>query len=128
MENKKVTKKEYYEMIKGILESADVENKEELSAFVDKQIEMIDARAERAKAAAATKRAEGDALRAQVEGLLTDEYQTVDTIVNQVQGEDITKSKVVARLTQLVKTGLVEKDSIKVEDKKVMAYRKVVSN
>lgn len=128
MENKKVTKKEYYEMIKGILESADVENKEELSAFVDKQIEMIDARAERAKAAAATKRAEGDALRAQVEGLLTDEYQTVDTIVNQVQGEDITKSKVVARLTQLVKTGLVEKDSIKVEDKKVMAYRKVVSD
>lgn len=125
MENTKLTKKDYYGMIKEILENAEVENKDELVAFVDKQIEAIDTKAEKAKERAAAKKVDGDALRAQVEGLLTDEYQTADDILAQSQGADLTKAKIVARLTQLVKAEVAEKAQAKTEDgKKVMVYKK----
>lgn len=123
MENVKLTKKDYYEMIKGIVIESDVENKEELVAFVDKQVEAIDSRAAKAKERAASKKVEGDALRAQVEGLLTNEYQTAEDILAQAQGADLTKGKITARLTQLVKAGVAEKEAVKVEDRKVMGYR-----
>ena len=123
MENVKLTKKDYYEMIKGIVTESDVENKEELVAFVDKQVEAIDSRAAKAKERAASKKVEGDALRAQVEGLLTNEYQTAEDILAQAQGVDLTKGKITARLTQLVKAGVAEKEAVKVEDRKVMGYR-----
>jgi hypothetical protein len=123
MENVKLTKKDYYEMIKGIVTESDVENKEELVAFVDKQVEAIDSRAAKAKERAASKKVEGDALRAQVEGLLTNEYQTAEDILAQAQGADLTKAKITARLTQLIKAGVAEKEAVKVEDRKVMGYR-----
>lgn len=125
MENKKLTKKENYEMIKEIVLASDVENKEELVAFVEKQVESLEAKAVKAKERAAEKKADGDALRTQVEGLLTENYQTADEITEQVQGADITKSKIIARLTQLVKADIAEKEQVKTEDgKKVMAYRR----
>lgn len=125
MENKKITKKENYEMIKEIVLASDVENKEELVAFVEKQVESLEAKAVKAKERAAEKKADGDALRTQVEGLLTENYQTADEITEQVQGADITKSKIIARLTQLVKADIAEKEQVKTEDgKKVMAYRR----
>ena len=123
MENVKLTKKDYYEMIKGIVTESDVENKEELVAFVDKQVEAIDSRAAKAKERAASKKVEGDTLRAQVEGLLTNEYQTAEDILAQAQGADLTKAKITARLTQLIKAGVAEKEAVKVEDRKVMGYR-----
>ena len=123
MENVKLTKKDYYEMIKGIVTESDVENKEELVAFVDKQVEAIDSRAAKAKERAASKKVEGDVLRAQVEGLLTNEYQTAEDILAQAQGADLTKAKITARLTQLIKAGVAEKEAVKVEDRKVMGYR-----
>ena len=49
-ENKKLTKKDYFGMIREMVEGATVENKEELLAFVDKQVEMLDAKADKAKA------------------------------------------------------------------------------
>ncbi len=126
MENvKKLTKKDYYEMIKGIVVESDVENKDELVAFVDKQVEAIDTKAEKAKERAAEKKANGDALRERVERLLTDEYQTADDIFEKVEGTDLTKAKIVARLTQLVKADIAEKAQAKTEDgKKVMVYKK----
>lgn len=123
MENVKLTKKDYYGMIREIVVESDIENKDELVAFVDKQVEAIDSRAAKAKERAASKKVEGDALRNQVEGLLTNEYQTAEDILAQAQGADLTKGKITARLTQLVKAGVAEKETIKVEDRKVMGYR-----
>ena len=123
MENVKLTKKDYYGMIREIVVESDIENKDELVAFVDKQVEAIDSRAAKAKERAASKKVEGDALRNQVEGLLTNEYQTAEEILAQAQGADLTKGKITARLTQLVKAGVAEKETIKVEDRKVMGYR-----
>lgn len=119
MEEKKMTKRDYFEAIKEI-----VAENTELVEFCDKQIEQLDKKAEKAKARAAERKVEGDELRDTIENLLTEEYQIIDDVLAQLDNEEITKAKVVARLTQLVKNGLAEKAEVKTEDgKKVMAYK-----
>lgn len=91
--------------------------------YVDTTIAQIDTKAAKAKERAAGKKAEGDALREEVFSHVTGEWQTADAITALVAGEDITKAKVVARLTQLVKAGMVEKEQQKIGDAKLMCYR-----
>ena len=123
---KKLTKKDFYAMLTEIVEATEVEMKEDLLAFIDKEVSLIDAKAEKAKARAAEKKAEGDALRDAVQAVLTEEYQTINDIASQVEGEEITKAKITARLTSLVKNGLAEKVDVKTEDgKTVKAYKLV---
>ena len=118
--------KENYEILKGIVLEANVENADELVAFLDKQIVSLDNRAAKAKEKAAEKKAEGDELRAVVKAVLTDDFQTADDIAAQIEGDDVTKAKVVARLSQLVKNGEAEKEQIKnAEGKKVMTYKAI---
>ena len=124
MENKKLTKKDYYGMLKNIISTSDVDNKEELEAFIDRQVEIIDNKAEKAKERAAEKKAEGDELRAAIKSVLTEDYQSADDILVQLEGEDLSKAKIIARLTQLVNNGDAEKAQAKTEDgKKFMTYR-----
>jgi len=124
MEEKKLTKKDYYSLIKDALEAVEIEAKDELLAFVDKQVEMIENKAEKAKARAAEKRAAGDELRGVIKSVLTDEFQTADEITSQIDGEDITRAKVIARLGQLVKNGEAEKTDVKTDDNRtVKAYK-----
>ena len=123
-EEKRITKRDNYEALKEIVEKSNVENAEMLVEFINKQIEMIDNKSAKAKEKAAEKRAEGDELRAVIKSVLTNEYQTVDASTAQIEGEDITKAKVVARLTQLVNNGEAVKEQGKSEDnKKVMTYK-----
>ena len=123
-EVKKVTKKENYEMLMEIVENSNSEMKAELVDFITKQINSIDAKAVKAKEKAAEKRAEGDELRAAVKAVLTEELQTAETILGQIEGEELTKAKIVARLNQLVKNGEASKEEVKTEEgKKVMAYK-----
>lgn len=123
---KKLTKKDFYAMLTEIVEATEVEMKEDLLTFIDKEVSLIDAKAEKAKARAAEKKAEGDALRDAVQAVLTEEYQTINDIASQVEGEEITKAKITARLTSLVKNGLAEKADVKTEDgKTVKAYKLV---
>jgi hypothetical protein len=120
----KVTKKEYFEEIKAIVEGAEVENKEDLIAFIDKQLETLANRAEKAKERAAKNKAAGDELRAAVYAVITDEFQTADEITAQVEGEEITKAKIVARLTQLVNAESIVKEVVKTDDgRKLTAYK-----
>ena len=124
MENKKLTKKDYYGMLKNIISTSDVDNKEELEAFINRQVEIIDNKAEKAKERAAEKKAEGDELRAAIKSVLTEDYQSADDILVQLEGEDLSKAKIIARLTQLVNNGDAEKAQAKAEDgKKFMTYR-----
>lgn len=121
----KVTKTQMFEAIKGVVEVADVAEKEDMIKFLDHQIELIADKAAKAKARATAKKTDGDALRATVEAVLTDEFQLVDDITVQVEGEEVTRAKVVARLKQLVDAGVAEKDTIKVDKSKKVAYRLV---
>lgn len=125
-ETKKVTKKEWYAEIRKIVEAAEVENKEGALEFIDNQVKLLEAKAAKAQENAAKKKADGDALREAVYKVLTTELQTIDQITEQVDGEDVTKAKVTARLTQLVKAEMAVKDTVKTEDgRKVTAYKVV---
>lgn len=126
MEEKKITKKEMYGMVAEIVAASDVDCKDELLAFVEKEVAMIEAKAEKAKARAAEKRAEGDELRDAVQAVLTDDYQTIDAILVQIEGEEITKAKVTARLTALVKAGIAEKTDVKNDENKTQKAYKLV--
>ena len=120
---KKITKAEYFGMIKDVVAGSDVENAQELMDFIDRQVELIASKAEKAKARAAKQKAEGDELRDAVQAVLTGELQVIDEIVAQVNFEDVTKAKVTARLTQLVNAGIAVKEQQKVDSRKVMAYK-----
>ena len=123
---KKITKRDYYEMLKEIVLNANVEGATELVEFIDKQVSLIDSKAEKAKTRNAEKKANGDELRKVVQNVLTNKFQTIDAIVSQIEGEEITKAKITARLTSLVKNGIAEKTDVK-DDKgrKLKAYKLV---
>lgn len=122
----KMTKAMWYEELKGIVAGSDYEQKDEAIEFIDKQIEQLTAKAEKAKARAAEKKADGDELREAVYAVLTDQLQTIDEITAQVDFEDVTKAKVTARLTQLTKAEMATKDTVKTEDgRRITAYKLV---
>ncbi len=127
---KKITKREKFEMLKEIIRGdVSVEmtvEQAELIDFLDAQIVAIDTKAEKAKARNAEKKANGDELRDVVQSVLTDELQTIDAIVAQIEGEEVTKAKITARLTSLVKNGIAEKEDVKDEEgRKLKAYKLV---
>ena len=120
----KVTKKDWYAQIRAVVKASDNEQKEGILGFIDHEVELLEAKAAKAAERAASKKADGDELRNAVQAVLTDELQTIDAITTQIDGEDITKAKVTARLTQLVKAGVATKDMVKTEDsRKVTAYK-----
>lgn len=128
---KSLTKKMVLEAIKAAAEAGaefgETVTAEDVISYVDTAIAQLDSKAAKARERAEKNRAAGDELRAVVERVLTDELQTADAItaaVNTVEGyEDVTKSKVIARLTQLTKANAAHKEQIKLEDhRKVMAY------
>lgn len=100
-------------------------NGTDILSYCDTALKQLESKAEKAKERAAKNKSKGDELRVEVLSHITEEYQTADAILDMVEGfEDITKPKVVARLTQLVKAGEVEKAQIKTEDgRKVMGYK-----
>ena len=123
---KKLTKKDYYAALRAMVEGIEMVGDipaDEVLAFIDKTVEQIDAKATKAREKAAEKKADGDALRAEVLALVTDDFQTADAITAKLGDEEITKAKVVSRLTQLVKAGEVVKEQMKVDDRKVMCYK-----
>ena len=84
----------------------------ELTDYVAKEIAALEKKAASAKTYAAKKRAENDAMTNAIASVLTTEFQTIDAITAQVDGEDVTKAKVQARLTKLFKAGTIVKDTV----------------
>ena len=119
----KMTKAMWYDEIRTVVEASEAENKDEMLAFIDRQVELLAEKAEKAKARAAAKKTEGDELREVVKSVLTDELQTIDDIVAQIEGEDITKAKITARLTQLVKAAMAVNEQVTVDKRRVMGYK-----
>ena len=119
----KMTKVDYFEQLAGIVEASDAENKEDILKFIQGSIETLENRKRAAQERAEKKKSEPDELADAVKAVLSEELQTADDIAAQIEGEDVTKQKVVARLTKMVNAGIVRKDSVKTDDKrKVMGY------
>ena len=121
---KKMTKKDYFNELKVLVEGTDIENKGELIYFIESQIASIEAKAAKAKERAEAKKAEGDELRETVKSVLTNDFQTADEITAKIGNEEISRAKVIARLTQLVNLGEAVKEQVKTEDNKSkMTYK-----
>ena len=102
-----------------------VAENEKLAAFVQSEIDKIDARNEKEKEKRAKKRAQGDELQAAVKAFIQDHEGavTAQVIADEIGGEDVTKAKVTYRATQLVKAGEIFKVTVKTEDgRKAVAY------
>lgn len=121
----KITKKGYFEMIEEIVRASDDSRVEDILNFIEHEKELLEAKRVKAQAKAEKTRNEGDELRKAVQSCLTDEFQIISDIFAQIEGEDITQPKVTARLNQLVKAGIAEKEQVKTEDGRRMAYRLV---
>ena len=119
---KKMTKKEMFGLLLGLLETAEVAERDELKNFVAHEIEMIENKAEKAKTYKRMKPA--DVLKEQIYTKLDAlEFRTIHDIVSDFNDADITAAKVSARLTSLVKEGLAIKEEIKIENRKLMGYK-----
>ena len=121
----KITKKGYFEMIEEIVRASDDSRVEDILNFIEHEKELLEAKKVKAQAKAEKTRNEGDELRKAVQSCLTDEFQIISDIFAQIDGEDVTQPKITARLNQLVKAGIAEKEQVKTEDGKRMAYRLV---
>lgn len=118
MTEKKITKKEFYA---GIIEAMQTGNSpiapDEVIAFCENEIALLDKKAEKAKARAAAKRAEGDELTDTVKSVMsTDEFEVIADIAAKVAEIDAesTIHKVTYRLGQLVKNGFAESTDVKI--------------
>ena len=118
---KKVTKKD---MFAEIITLARENGRIDIEEFCEVQIEQLNRKAEKAKERKAEKAAKGDALKDAIAAVLTEDLQTAADITEKVMdaGEDVSRAKVVARLTKLVKEGVAGKMQVKVDKKRVMAY------
>lgn len=133
----KITKREMYEAIKEIFETGTCKfDAATVTAFCDKEIAALDAKAAKAKERAAAKKAEADVLMGQVEDALTDEFQVIADIAAAVAevNADATVSKVTYRLGKLVEAGAAEKTQVTIpatetsKARKVQAYRAIVTD
>lgn len=128
MENteKKFTKVDYFTLLKDVVDGAalDTETAMNVKDFLDKEIEQLEKRKIAAKDRAEKKKAESDALTDEIYALLTDEPQTVEDLLAAFEDETVTRNKITSRLGKLVKAGLVEKDTAKIDGNRKMVYIK----
>lgn len=110
--SKKVTKKEMFNFIAEALA-----DNAEVVEFCNKEIALLDKKAEKAKERAAKKKAEGDELKDVIQSVLTAEPQVAADVVETLvgMGVETTVGKVIYRLNALVKEGVAEKEDVVIE-------------
>ena len=134
MTEKKVKKMEVLKVVKAFMEEnadqielTDKVKVEDVIAYCDTTITQLEAKREKAVAKAAEKKATGDVLKGKILAVMNsmepDRFATADEILEAVNDEDATKSKIVARLSQLVKEGIVVKELVKLDEGKRMSYK-----
>lgn len=126
----KITKKDNFISIVNILEAA---GHADLANVIKHEIELLEMKSSKAKARAAEKKAENDALTDIVISVLGEDFETIPAITIKVLevDETATVSKVQYRLVQLAKSGVAESSDIKVSDgtkaRTLKGYRKAIS-
>ena len=118
MENK-MTKTEMFNKIEEVCaDYADIVE------FCEAEKAKLAAKAEKAKARAAEKRAQGDELYAAVLECVGSELITAEAVLDMLEGEDLTVAKVRARLSQGVKNEVLVKETVKTDGKNKVHYKK----
>ncbi len=134
----KITKRNMYEALVNFAEEKGLafDNGEEmvtvsledLAAFAQNEIDLLDKKATKAKERAAAKRAEGDELTDAVRAVMsTEEFEPIAEIAARIEGEDVTVGKVQYRLGLLVKNGEAVKEQITIPGGEGQKARKIVA-
>ena len=114
---KRITKKEYFKMLRKVVEVANVDNRDELMIFIDDQIKLLDKK----KSSVNTKKA------AEIEATLEKIYEALKEINRPATATEVadkvgvSNQKASAYLKKLVEAERVER----VPDKRV-AYFKII--
>ena len=123
---KKTTKREYYEGLKDlIIEGYTPIEEQDLIDFLNKEIGLLDDRADKESGRRAEKRAEeGTSIVDAILGVLEDRDhpKTSEDIVKELDIEGLTPSMVVARITPLVRKGRVRKVKLKINKRDLIGY------
>jgi len=112
-----------------MLDAYDV-SAEDVKAYAENEIALLDKRAVKAKERAEKNKAEGDELTEVVYETLTDEFEPIANILSRIEGEDLSAAKVVARMRKLVEAGRAEKTELKVKPaeggraRSIMGYKR----
>ena len=102
---------------------------DEIVAFAENEIALLDKKAAKAKETAAKKKTESDALMDAVAAALGEDFEPIADIAARIEGDDVTVSKVTYRLNKLVENGVAEKQAIKVpgsdgkKNRSIQGYR-----
>lgn len=118
MENK-MTKSEILSLIAELCADNEV-----IVSYCENEKASLAKKAEKAKARAAEKRAQGDELYAAVCDCVGSDLITAEAVLDMLEGEDLTVAKVRARLSQGVKNSVLTKETVKVEGKTKVHYKK----
>jgi hypothetical protein len=113
----KFTKRQKFEALIATMRGEATEiDRATLVEFCEGEIGALDARSAKAKAKAAEKKAEADAIMEATQTALTGEAQTIADITKVVVEtvEDATFHKVSSRLTKLVDAGVAVREEIKI--------------
>lgn len=112
----KVSKRDYLIAIIEAMKTGEIKyNPNDVIAFCEHEIELLDKKTAKAKERAAAKRAEGDELTEQIYNILSgDEFMTIPEIVKALGDEDISAQKASYRLRSLVEANRAEKTEITV--------------
>ena len=129
MENtvKKVTKKDYFVGVRAIVENSAVENKDELIAFIDREVELLNKRNASRTDKPTKKQAENNAIVKIIYDTLVylGKASTIETIKDtDADLSDYTPQKISALLKKLVDAGKV----VKSYEKKKAYYLAVVED
>lgn len=112
----KVSKRDYLTAIIEAMRTGEIKyDPNDVIAFCEHEIELLDKKTAKAKERAAAKRAEGDELTEQIYDVLSsDEFMTIPEIVKALGDEDVSAQKASYRLRSLVEANRAEKTEITV--------------
>lgn len=128
MENKKLTKKDLFKMVRGVVENSGVDNQVELLEFIDHELELLNNKAIRkANGETPTAKENAEILRLAMEHLEGVEKATISEILKDcevianyitIAGKNISNQK----LSAVLNKGVEDKKLCKVTEKKVTYF------
>lgn len=131
----KVSKRDYLTAIIEAMHTGNIKyDPNDVIAFCEHEIELLDKKTAKAKERAAAKRAEGDELTEQIYNVLyDDEFMTIPEIVKALGDENVSAQRASYRLRSLVESHRAEKTEVSIpgadggKSSKRVAYRKIVA-
>ena len=135
MTTEKITKRDMYEAIIGAMETGEIKYApNEVIAFCQNEIELLDKKAAKAKERAAAKSAENDEIMDKVRDVLSpNDFMPIADVVKAIGDPDLTAAKVQYRLRKLAEANEAEKTEVTIagaegtKARKVVAYRRLTT-